>query len=149
MTPNHHRKEWVIGLVVLVVLILLTMLASSQLPAPKGSNQGNPSVSGDLSTKVSTDMQGVEVANLEANDWHDCMVGLNGSTGWGFDNPPYQTRAPLDIPAGQTTTVSYEQITTTDGTRFDNSTHAVNTVVVDCGKGTTSERSWVGTLVSN
>ncbi len=73
------------------------------------------------------------------------MVGINGSTGWGFDKPPYQTHTLITIQSGQTVTVPYTRITAEDGTRFDYNTHAVNTVVVDCFKGSVNERSWVGT----
>ncbi len=91
---------------------------------------------------------GITVANQETVDWTDCMVGLNGDTGWDYNKPPFKTRSPLTISAGKFILVPYEDITSDDGTRFDPSTHAVNTIVVDCFQGAgASERWWTGTTV--
>jgi predicted nucleic acid-binding Zn ribbon protein len=100
----------------------------------------------DLNIKTLALSDGIQVTNQESSNWNNCMVGVNGSTGLGFDNPPYQTRSLLTIPAGQMITVPYSKLTAEDGSYFDHSTHAINTLVIDCFRGTTHERSWVGTL---
>jgi hypothetical protein len=125
----------------LIVLPMVALLAA-------GCDSASQSTSStDLNIKVSSsNIKGLIITNLENTDWQNCMVGINGSEGWGFDNPPYQTRAtPLAIPAGKTITVPYTDITTQDGTRFNYSTHALNTVLVDCFRGSVSgQRYWIG-----
>lgn len=141
------KRTWVIilGGVVLVVLVA----SAAQNGAPQAApDVPASSASSDLHASVRTTSDGIQVTNNESADWTDCFVGVNGSTGWGFDNPPYRTRGAFwlgsdTIPAGKTITVLYGMLTTADGTRFDIATHAVNTVVVACSSAT---RAWIGTL---
>jgi hypothetical protein len=135
---KNSFRAWLFGVLVIIIFGIVLVKVGSL-----GIGQSGTS-SSDLKTKVSATNSGIEVTNLEAEDWQDCMVGVNGGTGWGFDNPPFQTHGQLIIPAGKTTTVDYRSLTASDGTRFEYSSHAVNTVVIDCFKGTTSARSWVG-----
>ncbi len=135
-TLKYWLTFWLIASVIGVFAILT---------GATGRGSSNTS-SSDLHLEAVGNNVGIEITNLDSFGWQDCMVGVNGGTGWGFDNPPYQTRAPLSVPASSTVVVAYEKMSEEDGTIFDRSTHTVNTLVVDCFKGTTSERSWVGTL---
>jgi hypothetical protein len=97
-----------------------------------------------LSADVKAGPEGLYVTNNESSTWTDCMVGLNGQDGWGFDNPPYQTRNLISLSPGDQTLIPFTKITTTDGTSFDLTTHTVNSVVIECFRGTPNLRDWIG-----
>ena len=140
-----QRSGWIAVGGGVLILFIVTSFTGGQHSSTTASGAQATNGSSDLNTQLLPNTSGISIINKEGTDWTDCMVGFNGSTGWGFDNPPYQTRTLFTVPAGQTVQVSYQKITAQDGTIFDLTTHAINTIVLDCFRGTTSERSWVGT----
>lgn len=103
----------------------------------------------DLNATVGENLQGLTISNNESVDWSGCEVGINGSCGFNFDQPPYVTHKGQGylIPAGSSTTIPYEAISSEDGAVFDPHTHTVNSVVVMCSMGTNDHimRSFCGT----
>jgi hypothetical protein len=166
---NLTKKRALIGTLCIIILsIIIAVAESHNSQNNQTENQSNTSTSGsstntpstnktttttsnqdnnsDLNTKVYSSSNGIVITNLESATWSNCMVGINGSTGWNFDKPPYITHSPLTITAGETLTVPYTNITDQNGVRFNPISHAVNTVVVDCFENTINARSWVGTI---
>jgi hypothetical protein len=134
---RDRRWEWLIAIAFVVFLSIICLLFGQK--DTKSSND-----TAVLNAKVEQTHEGLEVTNQENVDWTNCMVGLNGSNGFGLDNPPYMTHADISLPANETTLVPYSEITSKDGTIFDLSTHAINTAVVDCFRGTGDQRFWTG-----
>ena len=144
--PRKSRSFKVLFIVVLGVAVLVLIGSSGNNTSSSGSSTA-PNTS-DLNVTAKTTLQSVNITNNEATDWTDCYVGVNGPTGWGFDNPPYRTQGAFwlgntTIPAAKTAEVDYTNLLASDGTRFDINTKAVTTILVDCFGDT---RSWVGTV---
>lgn len=134
---------WVSGIVVFIVLLAISAVNSNVI---QGLDNNNASSNADLNANVSTNINGINVVNRESSDWTGCEVGVNGGCGWNFQDPPYRTHENMTIVAGQSISVSYGSMTTSDGTRFDIATHGVNSVVVMCSMGTNDpiQRSFCG-----
>lgn len=137
------RHKILTGIFVCAVIIFWLGVIGS---ASNHTTSGTSNTYDDLKVSVQTTLKGLEITNNESADWTDCYVGVNGSTGWGFDSPPYRTRGAFwlgdtAIPAGKTIEVSYSNLVADDGTRFDINSQAVNTILVDCFH---NMRSWVG-----
>jgi hypothetical protein len=130
------------GIFAIVVLGIIVGNSNSggQSSAPTGSQDNS-----ELKAGVIITSDGIAVTNEENADWTNCMVGLNGGSGWNFDNPPYQTRTNLTLPANKMTPVPFTKITTADGTIFDPTTHTISSMVVECFRGTGNLRDWIGT----
>ena len=113
----------IIGCVLVVIFIIWSASQPSSTPS-NNSGSSSPSTSQDMLLKadITTDSYGVNITNQESVTWTDCMVGLNGSCGWGFDNPPYKTHEAFDIQAGQKVSIPYSDMSTDAGTRFDTTT---------------------------
>ncbi len=139
---KQQKTLWVIfWIFVLVGLGLLTWEIGN------GGHIGASAInSSDLTAKVTTDINGINVANQESSTWTSCEVGVNGGCGWDFQDPPYRTHENMTISAGQNVSVPYSSLTASDGTRFDIATHGVNSIVVMCSMGTTDmvQRSFCG-----
>jgi hypothetical protein len=144
----NWSRVWKIVGVALLVIVGISVIGSSSNSTASGNNPSGEG-SGDLNATVVPLATSIMVTNNETIDWTDCMVGVNGGTGWGFDNPPYKTRTQITFPAGTDKIIPDSSMSMDDGTIFDPTTHAINSIVVDCGGGTTNERSWVGTPPSS
>lgn len=145
-TESWFSKHAAMTIILIIIALLIVGTIGAHLASPNGNN--NSSFSADLNAEVSAGLNGVTIANTETDDWSGCEVGVNGSCGFNFDSPPYQTHqgSGYSILAGSSTTIPYEALSSQDGTVFDPSTHAVNSVVVMCSMGTSDrvERSFCG-----
>ncbi len=112
-----------VGCVLVVIFVIWSASQPSSTPSSNSGSSSQPN-SQDTSLKagITTDSDGVNITNQESVTWTDCMVGLNGSCGWGFDNPPYKTHEAFVIPAGGKVSIPYSELTTDTGTRFDTTT---------------------------
>jgi len=97
-----------------------------------------------LDAKVYADIEGMHIKNNESIDWTDCIAGVNGGVGFGFENAPYKTHGPFSVTAGSEKVIPYRDITASDGTFFDPSSQTVNNAFVECFQSTPKLRIWVG-----
>ena len=137
---------WLLGIFAFLFFVSAIVLSSNNNSSSTGSSSVNsaPPDNSDLNVSVQTNGKGMYITNKESSDWTNCMVGVNGSDGWGFDNPPYQTRNLVTLIHNQENFIPFTKITTSDGTQFDPSTQTINTSVIECFKGTPGARYWQG-----
>jgi hypothetical protein len=136
MEKTWWQKYW--GVVVILGLIAFFVIAGVGVSS-------NPREPQDLNASVVATQDGVYITNDEVSDWTSCMVGVDGSS----VDPMYQTQSTLTFVAGEKKLVSYQEMTTNDGTRFDVATHAVNNVAIICNPETTQTRYWSGSTSSD
>ena len=139
MDESKIRNRWVAPLLKVLIVVALVCLIIFWIVALASQNHtssfavtNTPSETTNLNATVETGYSGIYITNDETDTWTNCMVGLNGSNGIGFDNPPYKTSYGLTFSPNATTTIPYGQIIASDGTRFDYTTHAVTSVVIIC-----------------
>lgn len=133
-------------------IILLGIIGTAISGGGSSTNSSSSAASTDtssgqsyqLNAAIQVGSSGLYVTNKESGTWTDCMVGVNGNNGWGFDSPPYKTHTLVSIKSGQRLFVPFQNITKDDGTQFDSSTQTVNSTVIECFQGTVNTRSWNG-----
>ncbi len=137
---NHHPFITIVMIIFVIGIIGVTAETISGQGASTASNS-------DLRATVEATNDGISITNNESDQWQSCEVGVNGGCGFSFDNPPYQSHISFDLAGGASTTIAYSTLTSADGTRFDITTHAVNSIVIMCSMGTSdqTERSFCGT----
>ncbi len=147
--PKNDSKRLVLTAFAVIFgsFLLLGLFSASGSKSGSSSHSSVPSSNSstsDLKVRVQTGGSGIHITNLESTDWSNCMVGVNGGNGWNFNKPPFRTRNPFDVKAGQVVIISWSKVTTDDGTAFSPITHTVNNSVVICNQGEVNARYWNG-----
>ncbi len=144
-SPSSKQKNWVRRhpYFIFSTLIVLLSLFFTNNSHNQSSSQVQNTDSDMLKAKIQADPYNLYITNLEGGNWTDCMLGLNGSDGFNFENPPYQTHNNFTVYPGKRLSVPLSTITLEDGTQFDPSTHAMNSIVLVCFRHSQT-RVWVG-----
>lgn len=123
-------------------LVFFAIFAYFYKSAPQSTTNDLP-----LSARAAFDAQGLNITNNDQSDWMGCEVGVNANCATDMQNPPYQTEQQLVIDGRQTVKIPYSSLTAPDGTLFDPTTHAVNSIVIMCSMGTANQtqRTYCGT----
>ncbi|HUC01373.1 MAG TPA: hypothetical protein VMA75_00510 [Candidatus Paceibacterota bacterium] len=145
--PKGKLLDWLNHHPVITIVMIMFVIGIVGVTAEAIAGQGSSTTSNsDLQATVETTNDGISITNLESDSWQSCEVGVNGGCGFNFDNPPYQSHISFDLAGGASTTIPYSTLTSADGTRFDITTHAVNSIVIMCSMGANdrTERSFCG-----
>lgn len=96
-------------------------------PEPEKAPEQNPTQDNDKELKarveIAYDIAGVEITNLEKDDWDNCQLTLNSDYKREIRNP-LEPNSPLNNP--------YGLFIKDDGTRFNNDTTATKSVLIRC-----------------
>lgn len=130
-----------IGCIVLAVILSAMNGAGESEAGSPDTSQDNT----DLNLSVSANDYQISITNKEASDLTDCEVGVNSTSGWDADKPPYKTHGGVNLPAGKAVIIETSQLTTDNGTRFQGGVQAVNSVYIGCSlEEGVYMRSWFG-----
>lgn len=143
-TPKTKSEKSVIlialGGIAGIILLLITI--GSLLPEPTEPETPKIEVTNDVSknppeqkpkedndkelkakVEIAYDIAGVEITNLEKDDWDSCQLTLNSDYKREIRNP-LEPNSPLNNP--------YGLFIKDDGTRFNNDTTATKSVLIRC-----------------
>lgn len=139
---KSEKSVIVIALAGIFGIILLLVIIGSLLPEPTKQDTSKAVITSDEPKKapeqkpvevndrelkakveIAYDVAGVEITNLEKEDWDSCQLTLNGDYKREIRNP-LEPNSPLNNP--------YGLFIKDDSTRFNNDTTATKSVLIRC-----------------
>ena len=138
-----------IGIILFVGILAMFALVINGSQNNTYNDTGEPKKSSiDLNIEVQTGIDGVHITNNENSTLNDCVIGINGTFVALIHNPPFYTHSPLTLNVGKNI-VSFNKITSDDGTRFNPLEKTVNSTEIMCDYHSSNVRIFDGSSSQN